>query len=241
MSSAKSVALALVAGGIIIMGALYFLFPTYSHRYRLTVEIEQDGTVHSGDGIVEVRWNSHGPLEGLFAGPYDVSLIGQGAVVDLGPLGVVITALKPHSFTSKYLPKPLHAKDLAFAAIYGPNFLDNPEYAADSKRLGLRISSYLQQTPGRLALDEQAYPSLVWLPKPNDKSSATPLLAKDFATAIGATTRVKAISIELTNDPFLNPPFKLLPWLEGALAQERQHGVTITPLKFELFATSIME
>jgi hypothetical protein len=43
----------------------------------MTVEIDADGKVHSGSGIVDVTYHSHGPLAGMIAGRYDSSFGGQ--------------------------------------------------------------------------------------------------------------------------------------------------------------------
>ena len=56
----KSVRILLyIALGIValIVGAVLFykgVFPTYSYRYRMTVEVTVDGVVHSGSSVIEV-------------------------------------------------------------------------------------------------------------------------------------------------------------------------------------------
>jgi hypothetical protein len=68
--------------------AWYWLsFPTYSHRYRLTIAVETDGQVHSASSVIEVRfrfWPQF--LAGLAAGgQYAVDVRGQ-AVRAFNPL-----------------------------------------------------------------------------------------------------------------------------------------------------------
>jgi hypothetical protein len=40
--------------GLVILWA--WRYPTYTHRYWLTIAIETDGVVHSGSSVIEVRW-----------------------------------------------------------------------------------------------------------------------------------------------------------------------------------------
>lgn len=85
--------LAVIAAGLLGCATIYavcnLLFPTYTHRYRLTVNIEADGKLHSGSSVIEVRRNDHGPLEGLLHGRFDEEITGESPIVDLGKRGVV--------------------------------------------------------------------------------------------------------------------------------------------------------
>jgi hypothetical protein len=83
--------LALVAlVGLLV--ALYWLkYPNYTYRYRLTVNFESDGQVHSGSSVIEVTWHS-GPEIGD-VGRYTPTIRGEAAVVSLGSRGVVVATL----------------------------------------------------------------------------------------------------------------------------------------------------
>ncbi len=35
-----------------------FFYPTYSYRYRQTINIEADGKLHSASSVVEVSWSA---------------------------------------------------------------------------------------------------------------------------------------------------------------------------------------
>ncbi|WP_426437213.1 hypothetical protein [Bradyrhizobium genosp. P] len=57
-----------------------FFYPTYTYRYRLTVNIEADGKLHSGSSVVEVIWYAHFLPELVSFSP---ELRGQAALVPL--------------------------------------------------------------------------------------------------------------------------------------------------------------
>jgi hypothetical protein len=47
----KLVLLALIVVGI--SAACEVMYPTYMHRYRLTIEVDVDGMVHRGSSVIE--------------------------------------------------------------------------------------------------------------------------------------------------------------------------------------------
>lgn len=94
-------------GYLAFLALVTILFPSYVHRYRLTVEIEADGKVHEGSGVVEVSVNSHGPLEGLISGAFDLSMQGRAALVDIAPHGVILAILSPHPIQNSFVPRPV--------------------------------------------------------------------------------------------------------------------------------------
>src|SRR3954447_18152043 len=84
---------ALFFGLMVLVAALAvyrWFYPTYSYRYRLTINIETDGRLHSGSGVVEVTWYAHFLPELVSFSP---ELRGEAALVDLGPRGVVVATL----------------------------------------------------------------------------------------------------------------------------------------------------
>jgi hypothetical protein len=72
--------IALLIGGAIAWWKVNY--PTYTYRYRTTVEVEVDGTVHSGSSVIEVGINNQPPIGS--APPYVAHLRGEAVFVDLG-------------------------------------------------------------------------------------------------------------------------------------------------------------
>lgn len=66
----------------VIGGAIVF-WPTYSYRYRITVEVEVDGTLKQGSSVIEVtkRWD---PTPGRPISHYSTAAKGEAVFVDLG-------------------------------------------------------------------------------------------------------------------------------------------------------------
>jgi hypothetical protein len=81
--------LALCIGALVV--GYYYKYPDYRYRYRLTVNIEVDGKIHTGSSVIEVKWRG-GPVVGD-GGPFGPSIKGQAALVDFGDRGVVVATL----------------------------------------------------------------------------------------------------------------------------------------------------
>lgn len=191
------------------------MFPTYTHRYRLTVNIEADGKLFSGSSVIEVGRNDHGPLEGLIHGQYDEEIIGESPLVDLGERGVVLAALRPAQYPEyNFKPPPKYAQELAYCAIYGP---ECEAASARSEFPGINRAALIQSKIGERYLDETAYPSLVWLPDTSDRNSAVPFLARDMRGLVGA--RIESIIVEMTSDrPRSGRLQSKLPWWDDYVA-----------------------
>jgi hypothetical protein len=71
---------------------LYLAFPTYTHRYRLTIEIDTPQGVRSASGVMQSSRIDRGylPLPGY---RYNISFEGEAIFVDLGDGKSVITTL----------------------------------------------------------------------------------------------------------------------------------------------------
>ncbi len=74
-----------------LVGCYMFNYPVYTYRYRLTINIELDGKVHSGSSVIEIGWQEGIKLGD--AGGFAPLIRGQAAIVDLSDRGVVIATL----------------------------------------------------------------------------------------------------------------------------------------------------
>lgn len=81
-----------------LIAAYMIAYPTYTYRYRLIVEVEFDGQSAVGSSVVEVQWSKQ-PQIGS-ASPWDQTIKGQAALIDLGNHGCLIATL----FGAEYFP-----------------------------------------------------------------------------------------------------------------------------------------
>jgi hypothetical protein len=187
------VLLALVA----VVAAYEYFYPAYSYRYRLTVNIEADGKLHTGSSVIDVTWSA-------FCLPdyhFNPELGGQAVLVDLGRRGVVVATLYNGE---DYGP----AKDGAWGAIW----LAARAFGNDSTNEELPA---LEKLRGKRDLVPDDLPRFVWLSNPQDPMTARKLLVQDFPTVFGPSVRFAGASLEITRDPTVVDIRDKLPWLKS--------------------------
>ncbi|TPQ31421.1 hypothetical protein C2U70_24005 [Bradyrhizobium guangdongense] len=193
--------------GALVVGYRY-KYPDYTYRYRLTVNIEVDGKVHSGSSVIEVKWRG-GPVIGD-GGPFGPSVKGQAALVDLGDRGVVVATLINGE---DYGP----AKDGALGALW---------VAAEA----FGNHSTVQEIPdlpnlrGKRDLALNKLPRFLWFSNPQDPTTARKLLVQDIPTALGPSARFASASVEITSDPVVIDISRKLTWFQSWSDHYRDRG-----------------
>lgn len=194
-----------------------FFYPTYSYRYRLTVNIEADGVIHSGSGVIEVVWYAHF-LPSLVS--FSPELGGQAALVDLDNRGVVVATL----FNGEdYGP----AKDGALGAIW----LAALAFGNNST---LEELPALEKLRGKRDLAPDELPRFLWFSNPRDPMTARKILVQDFPTLLGPSARFTGASVEITNDPLVINIRDKLPWLKSLEQMPPSRNIIYLPNNFPI-------
>ncbi len=176
----------LIALLLCVAGGLYWLFGDHAYyfRYRLTVDIEADGKVHSASSVIEVRywWTElNGPK---WAARVDA---GIGPIVDLGRYGSVIAALRTDPLDER-LRKEGYARKLPYDVPVALTGLPWKAYKLD--RHPVRHAP-----PGKVALTTYL-PNFIWVPPSNDWTEARQLWKDEFEALIGPGVRLVQVSLE---------------------------------------------
>jgi hypothetical protein len=192
-----------LSGVIIIMvaiaGLYYWKYPNYTYRYRLTVNIEVDGKIHSGSGVIEVTW--HGQPELGDVGPFHPTIRGQAPLVDLGKRGVVVASL-----ISKDWGQPSKVGDP-----WGALFLA-PRAFGKSTEVSSIPEFSSQRGPRALAADN--LPRFLWFSDPQDPTTAQEISVQDMPSIFGPSARFAGASVEITSDPIVIDIRQKFPWLK---------------------------
>lgn len=193
----------ILAGLVCAVVAWKVVFPTYTHRYRLTISIEVDGQVHTGSSVIEIAYvrQPELPSVGDFAPP---RVRGQAPFVDLEQYGAVVAALHPGAIR---------------------NGSSNVTYLAmKAYGVGGGYEAYrtIAQQRGRRDLSADNMPLLIWFEKVGDPTTAQVLDPRDFSSKLGPDARLHAAYVEITDDPIQVDIDKKLPWYPELA--ERQRG-----------------
>lgn len=194
--------LAIVVATILLVTGAYVAFrlshPTFTHRYRLSVDVEVDGKIRSGSSVVEVSVQEESvPGRGRLLVP---SVRGEAAFVDLGQ-GRNVVALLSFPARSGDMP-PIEPYMLARLAF------DPPPHMND-------LESYrnLASMSGRTDLTGTLRPRIVSFPDPTDPMVVHQIDPARLHEQFGEGVRLARIGIELTDEKPKAQIEHRLPWM----------------------------
>lgn len=170
-------------------------YPTYTYRYRMTVEVLVDGAVRSGSSVIEVSVRRQ-PKFGS-APPQTSHVHGEAVFVDLGG-GRNVVALLAAGPEAKNVDYPYNV----VPAVYGLTFNDQDL---------AKLSSLRGQRPVHL------FPTFVTFADLNDSKSARVVPHYEFDQVFGPGVRIERAFVEVV--PAGVWPFRSLGW-PSALAGE---------------------
>jgi hypothetical protein len=189
------VALIVAVGSVGIAWNIAFKSHTYTHRYRLTLALEANGSLHTGSSVVEVNWLQQTRNLPIPVPPFASQFRGEATFVDLGD-GRAVVALLGQA-TGDYLPTP-------------PEWLAINAYGLAENGSSIPL---IASQAGIRPLEGRNIPALVILAdkaKPESASTATPAgPERELAPGV----KLVGVTIEITADPVTNQISQQLPWL----------------------------
>jgi hypothetical protein len=198
--------LALGAAGL-VTGYMY-RYPVYAYRYRLTVNIERDGKLHSGSSVIEIGWQEGIKLGD--SGGFSPIVRGQAPVVDLGDREVVVATLINGE---DYGP----ARDGAWGAQWiAPR--------AFGKSTNGETIPDLPKLRGKRDLSPDNLPRFLWFSNLQDPKTARKMLAQDIPAVISPSARFVGAVVEITSDPIVIDIGQKLPWFQSWSDHYRDRG-----------------
>jgi hypothetical protein len=223
----------------VLAGAWFYYFPTYHHRYKMTVEIEADGEIHTGTGLVDVRYFWQEPLKGLAGGAgTSNSMRGRAPIIDLGKRGLILALLHPGALpNTDYQPRPESGITIALRAFYGDTWWVDPVSHMDRSQIVLK--SIARETGARTLLP-QNYPAFVWVQNRKIQDSAIPVTPSEMPLKIDASVRLRSVEIVMTKEDMDDEIFLVLPWLAAAQDFESKNMVLENPNAFRLSAYQLL-
>jgi hypothetical protein len=166
---------------MLVYGFYKIKYPTYTYRYRMTMEIDAGGQTRSGSSVIEVAV-TRVPQILPEVGPYEWSVEGQAIFIDL-PDRKNIVALLASGAVGELRGFPLGIIPRVFRGPNGraPNVEDLPD---------LR---------GRRELTKDQFPTLVTVSNPNDARTARVVDGDSLGSTLGV--HLRSISVEMTKAP----------------------------------------
>jgi hypothetical protein len=171
--------LVLIAGGVLAFWT--FGYPTYTYRYRLTVEAMVGGSIHSGSGVIEIELRTQPRTSDI--PPVAPRVHGDAVFVDLGG-GRNVVALLAGGAEAKDWDQPINLVPSLFPPI-------------DARRDELARFTALR---GRSDVPERLLPTLATFDL-GDPANARVVRPGEFEAVFGPGVRFQRVWIEMTDEP----------------------------------------
>lgn len=189
-------ALLLVAAAVIFWQLRY---PSYSYRFRMTVEVETPDGVKSGSSVYEVAARREPKLLPEM-NSRSSSLRGEAVAIDLPDGRTLFALLKTNAHWGGM-------EGLSMNALH-PDF---PGTRYDLVGVAKELASH--KYPGLKQVAPADYPMLVTFTDIADPTSVALVDPGDLATTFGDGFTLKRITVELTHDPVTTGIEQRLEWL----------------------------
>jgi hypothetical protein len=218
-----------IAGVLGVIALDRYVFPSYIHRYRLTIELDDAGQVRSGSGVIQVTWIGQ-PKFGE-APPWYSKIKGQAVFVDLQTRGAVLAVLAGGYPAGHVSVNPDVAALRAFAYELMP---DKSPASQGVSTISPEALDALGRARAKKELGPTGLPRMVWLSNIDDPRSARLIDLRDLGGTIDPKLRFRRAEIELTDEPVTTDLSSHLPWLKTMLAAERRVPPIFKPGEFKL-------
>lgn len=191
---------------------------THSHRFRVTVEVIDDGVVKTGSSVLETTCK----MPRMASLGSSVRRRGEAIVVDLGPKGALVLTLwgyGPPGSLSQY-----GSGDGTFILVlrnlYKPR-RDVPEGPCQSYDPTFIVASN-PSSQGRVVLDVQQIPLLVHIPDKNLADARMVPRTSVLNPILGVA--LKSVTVALTTDRVTTGISSKLPFLDNSQQRDRLLG-----------------
>lgn len=195
-------AIAATLAGLLTLLLYNEFYDNETLRYRLTYEVEIDGEIRSGTGVVQVRvWKSP---ESLATSGIGFHVTGEATVVDLGDHGYLFSLLSG---------RPVRVNEWS-THVTSPDKLLLLSFDCPGGDI-LGYFHCLERTQPSVDLPFRYLPALAMLEDIDDPESIRLVEPNDLATHFGPGTELRSVTMEITSDPVTEGRIgELLPWLE---------------------------
>jgi hypothetical protein len=189
---------------VVCLGLMvYAMLPaglSYSYRYKLSLDVTANGSVHRGSSIIAVHITEP-PQDPIYPG-VTTRIYGEAAYVDLGGGRNVIALLASG-------PK---------AANHGYPSLVIP----GTYNVGMRFDEFKKVLleKGERTVSENNYPTFATFLNPEDPKSFRFLSEKDFQKVLGADVHLKSVRVEITDLQTTHNISGKLPWWNRNLSTD---------------------
>lgn len=190
--------------GAFIVATAYSMFFTYTHRFRMTVEVETPNGIKTGSSVLQSSY-SVSPSWVPQTGTLNSSLRGEAVFMDLGEGKNVVALLAGGAHGEQYFGADLAARALG----------------RDRNESGVR-GGWFKEAPswtGSAELTGELKPTIVSFADPVKPETARVISPYQLDPGIGPGFHLKRVWIEMVNDSVTRTLEGQLPWVGNYAAE----------------------
>jgi hypothetical protein len=192
---------------------------SWTINYRLTLDVDVDGELHTGSSVVETQWH-HTPewLQGLSSVVWNVGVHGEAVVVDLGSRGLLFGLLTGAARYDSGNGKRFYPSD--------PYWIIMNFGVAERGGITPHSLDVLATRRDTIELPFSALPMLVRFRDVSDPMSVVQVEPRQLDASFGPGVRLVRATLAITNDPVTTGIEDWLRWLrdmQGHLNGQRYH------------------
>jgi hypothetical protein len=214
---------------VALLGGAYaayaIAYPTYSYRYRITIEVDTADGVKAGSSVLETKTIQYPRWVTLGANDHQTTVRGEAVFVELGGGRnlVALLALRPHAEDGR-------------AALFAPrSFFSIVEGVPHD----IEWTKQLSTMSGRRPYAGDRRPTLVTFADPNNPASVREVPFEDPQSVLAPDVQSVRAWIDLTKDPVTENLKTKLPWIDQFASAEiawrivrrGQYGSSSAPLQ----------
>lgn len=173
------------------------LYPTYTARYELAIEVETPNGLKRGSSVIEARYGWEPQLFGLISGVKN-SVIGEAVFVDLGDGKNIVVTFRARVREGSALKLP-------------SKIFEFPPHDKSKTKTGIRAA----MKAGVRGVPIAMLPFTVTFPDVRDPLSVRKLDPSDIGKYFGDGYSIKQATIQITGKPAKEGLVSKLPWLEA--------------------------
>ena len=215
----KSILRAAIFVVIAVAGLWLFFDRPFSYRFRVIVEVEKEGIVHSGSSVIELTTWRHRLLSGLDnIGDWETSHSGEAVFVDLGDGENLIMLLAENGYSESATLMPARA-------ILGDEVVKKTPGCCRWDLMATNYRSMLDQIKDRIfVLKTDQLPSFIKFDDLSDPFSVKAVSRKSLNDSYRGPVRLNAIRISITDDEHDRIICRKLPFLAKLRSDQSLSG-----------------
>jgi hypothetical protein len=197
---------------------------THSYRYKLTLEVDDNGVRHTASNVVEVTTLLSGGDFGSAGPSVQERVRGDALVIRLTSGKLFIATLKAYDWNMPARRDPRYRNPRLWGE-NGPYEVLRRAYSIEATRAARGSEDFLapyRENLSRLRSQRGArdiplihLPDLVTFADPNDPSTVVIVSPENVSSFVGGNVTIVSARIEVTDEPVTRGVDQYLPWVPG--------------------------